>query len=422
MARITLFKMDAAKIRTCIFNLVLLLIAGTPVKAEDNDIRFMGGATSEASADPFNKESIAANDDARVLVLTENFTEAVTAYARLAKESKDDIQLNCEYAYALALAGLHDASLARLDRVWNGISSNPIVNYYAAQLLLLMGRENLSGELLKQVSVQPPAWLASKAPALAEKYKLKNVTPAATGRDELISGFRRANQLAARGALLESLALFDEITSHYPGEYLPFIGYSIALEKAGMMQKSIGAMEKAVTLAGSGKVPDEQKQMIEKRLAALRSKAASSGPETKPAPASVKRGDGNNGQALAYAGGMLAKNMVSLNTRLGYFVSGSGNLALDLGISSLSGTSVVNTGFSFYERYKSMVGGMGISGSFGNGSAVWYFKISPGFSFMNKSRTASWDIFLDMRKPFKQSYATSLSLSIGRSLYFGKRK
>ncbi len=57
-------------------------------------------------------------DAARAYIISEDFGKAVSAYAVLLQKDSASISLNAEYAYALALNGIYDAALARLDRVW----------------------------------------------------------------------------------------------------------------------------------------------------------------------------------------------------------------------------------------------------------------------------------------------------------------
>jgi hypothetical protein len=107
---------------------------------------------------------------------------------------------------------------------------------------------------------------------------------------------------------------------------------------------------------------------------------------------------------------------------VGSFFTRTNYATFDFGMTSASGATYANLGFSVYDRQGIFVLGVGMTGSFGEGSSVLYSKISVGPSFMNKKGTASFDIFLDGKVPLKKGYSTLMGLSIGRSFYFGKRK
>ncbi len=70
----------------------------------------MGSVEAEDRSGP-------ALDAARAFVIAEDFGHAVSAYASLVKKDTANVSLNAEYAYALALNGIYDGALARLDPV-----------------------------------------------------------------------------------------------------------------------------------------------------------------------------------------------------------------------------------------------------------------------------------------------------------------
>jgi len=120
---------------------------------------------------------------------------------------------------------------------------------------------------------------------------------------------------------------------------------------------------------------------------------------------------------------MLTSSYSNLSLRYGYFVSGESNISINFGWSKTktSGSSS-NLGFSYYYRKNIFVGGVGFQATFQDGTSALYYKVSAGLSFMNKKHTASYDIFIDSNKGFNEAAPTIINLSIGRSIYFGKRK
>jgi tetratricopeptide (TPR) repeat protein len=370
---------------------------------------------------------VVSDESARVLILTENISSAILVYAQLlAVDSTDSakVPVSAEYAYALALAGIYDAALIRLDRIWGRKGIQTESSYFASQVFALMGHDQLAGEFWKESEKKiSPAWISSKAPVLLQKYKRGTPEAAPVNREELVTRFKHANKLAAQGSNLQSIALFEEIITQYPGEYLPYVGYSIVLEKTGLLEKSAKTIETALAAVGDDPEQTDTKQFLDQRLAFVRKEIDSLGHISKSAGLRLKGAGGNNNQFIVYAGGMVATNYFGLNSRLGYFLTESGNIAFDLGVSSNSGSTLCNLGFSYYHRYKICIAGCGLTGSFGSsGSPPFYFKLSPGFSILNSKKTASLDIFVDEQIPITQGLANTLGISVGRSVYFGKRK
>lgn len=361
-------------------------------------------------------------ESARALVLTENFDHAVTEYARLMVHDSANVSLNAEFAYALALDGIYDAALARLDRIWPMKAGNADAAFYAAQVFNLMGYDRLATDIGQSAGQNAsPDWIASKAPLLLQKYRRTVSRPDQINRNELVDAFNRANKLTARNFTLQSVALFEDITYRYPGAYLPYLGYSIALEKAGLYEKSVQAIQTALILVGNKPEQNETREVLEKRLASLQGKSGTT-PGSVNAGLSTGAPEKASLQKMAYAGGFISSGYSSFNARFGQFFTRTNYATVDMGISVANSSTFTNLGFTLFNRQKIFVLGFGLTGSFGEGSSVLYSKISVGPSFMNKKGTASFDIFLDGKAPLKKGYPTTLGISIGRSIYFGKRK
>jgi hypothetical protein len=119
---------------------------------------------------------------------------------------------------------------------------------------------------------------------------------------------------------------------------------------------------------------------------------------------------------------MLAPDIININCRIGYFISGSGNAAFDFGVSQNLGVTSVNLGLSAYYRKNVLVCGAGLMLNAGNVNTTLSVKISAGISIRNKNQTSSFDIFLDGYTGLTTNSLTTIGLSIGKSIYFGKRK
>jgi hypothetical protein len=286
-----------------------------------------------------------------------------------------------------------------------------------------MGYDQLAGEFLKESEKNnTPAWISSKAPELMQKHKRILTKPTALNHDELITRFKQANRLTAQNFTLQSVCKFEEIVNQYPNEYLPYVGYSIALEKAGLLEKSAQTIETALQIIGDNPEQKDTKQFLDQRLLMIKNKISlqhqNSSSAASQSPVSGDKGP----QMIAYAGGFISSSYSSLNARVGQFLTKSAYTTIDFGLASSGSKIYTNVGLSVYNRERVFVEGFGLTGTIGNGTTALYAKISVGLSFMNKNRTSSLDIFLDGRMPITKGGVTSVGLSIGQSIYFGKRK
>lgn len=360
---------------------------------------------------------------ARALLLTESFDRAIPAYAKLLMNDSANVSLNSEYAYALALAGIYDAALSRLDRIWTMRGNSPDAGFYASQVFALMGYDRLAGDFAGVTSGTPaPDWIAAKAPGFLLKYRRRYTEDAMAVEEDAMSSFKRANRLTAQGYYLKSSALFEEITAQYPDEVLPYVGYSIALERAGMLNPSARTIEKALTVAGSTPEMEETRKMLDTRLTSLKTRISTEVKPVSPVSAILTKTGGDSKRLIAYAGGMFAKSFISINGRFGIVKKGTGNTSMDLGVIRSGGATALTLGLTNYSRSKAFVAGYGLQGSFGGGGTALNLKISVGLSFMNSDQSGSWDIFLDgYQRLIPKDGVTTVGMSIGRSVYFGKR-
>lgn len=360
---------------------------------------------------------------ARSLVLAGNVNEAIAAYALLLARDKTNPVLLAEDAYVLALGGIYDAALLRLDMSWQYPTDSKDVSYYSAQVFALMGDDDLAREFWRASEKNsPPSWIAPSATALNQKFGNKHPGNVIKNRDQLIAAFKRANELASQNSYFQSIALFHDITDLYPNEYLPYVGYSIALEKTRAYAKSVQTVEKAISLIGNSPQEKPSKHMLEQRLATVKLYLTSPPPMAPPGIQQSSRKEPEKLQMMAYAGGVVSKDFTSLNGRIGYFVTGSTNASLDLGLIKTPETSSTNVGLTVYNNSRNFVSGAGFMLNAASGSTSFAVKFSVGYSKMNRSRSSSFDIFLDFNRGLQTNGLTTYIFSIGKSFYFGKRK
>jgi tetratricopeptide (TPR) repeat protein len=406
-------------LRPCIRLLIIMTALMIPAVAFYGRDNFNGDKMSKETPDRPGP----ALDAARALVIARDFGRAVSAYAVLVRKDSSNVLLNAEYAYALALNGIYDGAMARLDRIWRPGANTPVVDFFTSQVFALMGYETLAVEVGKKIEAgSVPDWIASDASDLLMKYSDRNPSDNMTEGGDVVTDFRRANRLAAQNYNLMAVAMFEGIITAYPGEYLPYVGSSIALEKAGLDEQAVAAVEKALAILGDGPENQETRQVLQNRLTEMKMRTVSGGRNAVPAAAAKKGSETSGRRMLAYAGGMISPSYLSLNGRFGTFISGSGSLSADLGITRSGGAMSLNLGAMNYFRQRIFAGGYGLNLGFGGGSTAVNVKVSVGLSIMNKNSRASWDIFLDGQQPLVPKGATTtVGLSIGRSIYFGSR-
>jgi tetratricopeptide (TPR) repeat protein len=364
-------------------------------------------------------------DKARAFINSEDFISAIAEYAPLAKKYPGNTTLAAEYAYALALAGVYEAAIIQLDRIHNIGLEAPEVNYFIVQTFALMDNSDLANEFWFPLQkYTPPSWISAKAYSFQQKYKRKKAPSSKRSKEELIETFKSANELAAQNKYFQSIARFQEIITDYPNNYLPYIGYGMVLENSGAIYKALRVTEKAITLVGND---SEQKQLLEERLSTLKSKIANTTnyKSLTTLPEKTATGD-NNAQMSAFIGGMYGAQITNINLGIGYYVTNSGNFSFNCGMNRYGGeTSVTNynAGISAYARSKGTMVGVGLLGVFDDaGNSDLVYKFSLGASSKPKSSQSSFDIFFDVRKGFKASTPFVFTMSIGTSIYFGKRK
>lgn len=373
------------------------------------------------------------NEKARGFILAENFNDAIATYAQLLDNDSLNATLLAEDAYALALGGVYDAALMRLDRIWFIGANTPAENFYTAQVFALMGYDDLASEFWKVSDKNiAPAWISSKSAVLLQKYKSKTKISDEPNAEKIKLNFKHANELAAKKSYLQSINLFRKVISICPNEYLPYVGYSISLEKTGAYEKSAQSIEKAISLIGTNPEDKEKLEFLKQRLTSIKGKMALMPYGTLPGFPVINVTNDKQPQMMAYAGGMLGPSIASINGRIGYFISRKSNASLDFGTARNSDYSYTNLGMTIYNRQNNFVSGAGLLLSSGgektseieteSKGTTLFIKLTAGFSKMNEARTSSIDVFFDINKGIGEGALTTWGLSIGKSIYFGKRK
>jgi tetratricopeptide (TPR) repeat protein len=357
-------------------------------------------------------------DQARLAIVSENFSDALVIYAPLAKSTTNP-QIVAEYAYALALAGIYDLSLIQLDRVWQMGKNSSEVNYFAAQVFNLMGYNDIVVELLKiNDNSLAPSWIAKQAPSFLQKYKASGAVLVIKNEEEFLQTLEKANTLADRSYYFQSIALFHQIVGVYPDEYFPYVYYSITLEKAGATTKALQMVDKAISVIGNNPEDLEKKQLLQERKNELQARLS-----TAPGFLSLPQSSViSPPRIIFYVGGQASSIYSSLNFRTGYLFSDNKyNINVDFGLFSdtaMTDPFATSIGFSAYRRLLVnsresqnqvfLVGGVGIQ-------KIQNKNVSPNLTFgvsVVSNKRLSLDVLYNI---YSEKVRTFL---IGETFYF----
>ena len=313
-------------------------------------------------------------------------------------------ELMAEYAYALALHHDFEAALMNIDRA--RMVGTKYGDFYAAQVLMLMGYSEVSKQLMKQAKV--PEWIGGTYQGLNEKYK----TIVSINRDAPEVTLKRANKLAANRQTIQAMALFEELAMLYPSTYIIYVDYSTVWENLGYYAYAAQLLQKGIEL-----MPQEQnenKQIFTNHLAKVNQMKS-----TLEDASWIKRLLGMNPpKMMTYIGASVAKDFYSLNGRMGLYTSNKFSASVNIGLNYASEEFSGSIGLSAYKAWGIFVGGLGVTDMFGKDSNTFSLTPSIGLSFLNKSQTSSFDIMVNGYIPFSSEQKFTYGISIGKTIYF----
>ena len=126
----------------------------------------------------------------------------------------------------------------------------------------------------------------------------------------------------------------------------------------------------------------------------------------------------NPPKMMAYVGASVAKNIYSLNGRIGLYTSNRFSASLNMGLNYASEAFSGSVGLSAYKTWGIFVGGLGVTDVFSKDSNTLNLTPSVGLSFLNKNQTSSFDIMVNGYIPFFSDQKFSYSVSVGKTIYF----
>lgn len=388
--------------RFFILFVVLSLELFTPMNAQSiGNVLLYGIGTGKYNLTYEAQFSLKQGDVNKALVAYSQAVELTQTQRNGGKGVKGD--LLAEYAYTLALHHDFEAALMNIDRA--RMVGTKYGNFYAAQILTLMGYNDAAGQLIRQAKV--PDWINGIYQGLNEKYK----TTASINRDAPDVALKRANKLAATRQTIQAMALFEELAAIYPNTYIIYVDYSTVWESQGyyayaaqLLQKGIGLMPKEQS---------ENRQVFQNHLTKVNTQMAMF-----ENASWIKRLLGMDPPKLmTYAGASLAEDSYMFNGRMGLYTSKRFSTSLNIGLGYVGGQFSGDVGVSAYKTWGIFVGGIGLADRFSTNDNTFNLTTSAGLSFLNKKQTSSFDVMVTGYFPFTGG-GCSYSISIGKTIYF----
>lgn len=365
------------------------------------------------------KPNISDIERTHALIKNEKLREALDIYGDINHQLQNNRKTGsgvdgtflAEYAYALALHHDFEAALMNIDRA--RMVGTKYGDFYAAQVLTLIGYTDPAQQLMKQAKM--PDWINGIYQGLNEKYKTMGSTNrpvASINRDAPETALKRANKLAANKQTIQAMALFEELAAIYPNTYIINVDYSTVWESLGYYAYAAHLLQKGIDL-----MPQEEngnKLVFQNHLTKVNQMKASF-----ENASWLKRLLGMNPPKLmTYIGASTAKDFCSLNGRMGVYTGNKFSASLNVGLNYASEEFSGSIGVSGYKAWGIFVGGLGITEMFGKDTNTFSLTPSLGLSFLNKDQTSSFDIMLNGYVPFSSDQKFSYSISVGKTIYF----
>ena len=367
----------------------------------------------------FSKSTTAT--DAQVHLKLCEISTAVALYSTAVEEEKQQRnggkgvsgELLAEYAYALALHHDFEAALINIDRA-RALGAKHS-DFYSAQILELMGHKESSQQLMKGAEI--PDWINGVYQNLTPKH----ITTFAINEDSPKNALERANRLATGKQTVQSIVLFEELQTLYPKVGIVYIDHSSVWESLGKKEHAANLLRKGIGLIPNGMADSASNAALEMHLKELEDSVAN---VTKITLINKMLGV-NPPKLITYAGASFAKDLYSLNGRLGVYTSNKLSASLNVGLNYVGKSFIGNIGISAYKTWNIFVVGLGVSEQLSKDNMSFSLSPTVGLSFLNKAQTSSFDINLNWFIPLVSDAKSSYSISIGKTIYLdmkGARK
>lgn len=371
----------------------------------------MGQTLGEAILSGINTGNSNLTNEARVCLKMGDVDKALVTYSQAVEQKQAQRSggkgvkgdLLAEYGYSLALHHDFEAALMNIDRA--RMVGTKYGDFYAAQVLALMGYTDAAQQLMQLAKV--PDWINGVYQGLNDKYK----TTASINRDTPETALKRANRLAANRQTIQAIALFEELAAIYPDAYIIYVDYSTVWESIGCFAYAAQLLQKGISLMPEDQ--NEAKQVFGNHLQKINAMNV----QMVNAPWIRKMIGMGAPKLMTYAGASLAKDMYMLNGRMGFYTSNKFSASFDIGMGYAGSQFSGNVGVSAYKTWGFFVGGLGLADRFSKDNNTFNFTTTAGLTFLNKKQTSSFDIMVTGYFPVTGGNC-SYSISIGKTIYF----
>ena len=340
--------------------------------------------------------------------------KALVCYSQAVKQAQKqrnsghgvNAELLAEYAYTLALNHDFEAALINIDRA--RMLGMKYGDFYSAQILLLMGHNNAAELLMKHAKI--PNWINGVYQGLNQKF----MTARSINKDSPENALIRANKLAAQRQFIQAIALFEELITIYPDVPIFYIDYSTMWESLGYYGYAAQLLQKGLDRMPQDSINVDSRQVFINHLNSVNKMNAEF-----ENVSWLKRMLGMEPPKLmTYLGASFAKDVYSINGRMGVYTSNKFSASLNLGLNYAGEQFSGTIGLSVYKAWGILVAGLGLSEQFSENSDMFSLAPSIGLTFLNKAQTSSFDIMLNGYVPFSSNQKFSYSISIGKTVYF----
>ena len=340
--------------------------------------------------------------------------KALVCYSQAVKQAQEqrnsghgvNAELLAEYAYTLALNHDFEAALINIDRA--RMLGMKYGDFYSAQILLLMGHNNAAELLMKHAKI--PNWINGVYQGLNQKF----MTVRSINKDSPENALIRANKLAAQRQFIQAIALFEELITIYPDVPIFYIDYSTVWESLGYYGYAAQLLQKGLDRMPQDSINVDSRQVFINHLNSVNKMNAEF-----ENVSWLKRMLGMEPPKLmTYLGASFAKDVYSINGRMGVYTSNKFSASLNLGLNYAGEQFSGTIGLSVYKAWGILVAGLGLSEQFSENSDMFSLAPSIGLTFLNKAQTSSFDMMLNGYVPFSSNQKFSYSISIGKTVYF----
>ena len=350
------------------------------------------------------------------LIRSGKITDAVKLYAKAIETAKKNrtagegvpADLLGEYAYVLALSHDFDAALLNIER--SRALNGKYANFYAAQILELMGL-NDAAEVIGKGAIEPE-YISPYCPELNKKYASKWFIAGKTP----VQTLKVANALAARGRFVQALAMIGELKKAFPKEPVIYVSESSVWEGLKNFKKASKSLSYAIDLMPTSSNNSERRHIYYEHLGFLKTQQSVYYPKRTWLKDYIF-GYGIP-RLIVYGGASFMSGMTSVNGRFGLYTNSNFSASLNLGGNFSSGSSSFSIGISAYKTFKMMILGLGVTDFIMKGSKN-NLAVSPSFglTFPDKSGNSSMDIMLGLNVPVSGG-KFGYSISLGKTFYF----